>query len=98
MLEISPGVFVGRVSARVRDNLWERICDSIKTGKATMVFSARNEQRLDFKVHNADWEPIDFDGLKLMLRPSLARVKNLGGLRVGYSNASKYRKAKKMRK
>ena len=94
LLEINPGVFVGRVSARVRGNLWGRVCDSIKTGKATMVYSARNEQGLDFKVHNAEWEPIDFDGLKLMLRPSSARIKNLGGVRLGYSNASKYRAAK----
>ena len=98
LLEINPGVFVGRVSARVRENLWKRICEAIKTGKATLVYSVQNEQHLDFKVHNAEWEPIDFDGIKLMLRPSPARIKNLGGLRLGYSNASKYRAAKRMRK
>jgi len=95
LLEINPGVFVGRVSARVRDNLWDRICDATKAGKATMVYSARNEQHLDFKVYNAEWEPIDFDGLKLILRPSPARIKKLGSLRLGYSNASKYRAAKR---
>ena len=94
LLEINPGVFVGRVSARVRDNLWIRICDVIKSGKATMVYTAQNEQHMNFKVHNAEWEPIDFDGLKLLLRPSPARVKNLSGLRLGYSNASKYRAMK----
>ena len=97
LLEITPGVFVGRVGARIRDNLWDRICDAIKVGRATMVYSARNEQHMDFKVHNAEWEPIDFDGIKLMLRPSPSRVKNLGGLRLGYSNASKYLAAKNRR-
>jgi len=95
LVEINTGVFVGRVSARVRDNLWERVCDSIKQGSATMVYSAANEQRMDFRVHNNQWEPIDFDGIKLVLRPSPARVKKLSSLRLGYSKASKYRKAKR---
>jgi CRISPR-associated protein Cas2 len=96
LLEINHGVFVGRVSTRVRELLWERIKKSIRNGKATMVYTAKNEQRLDFKVHNAEWEPIDFDGIKLMLRPSPSRVKELGGLRLGYSKASKRRIAKRM--
>jgi CRISPR-associated protein Cas2 len=94
LVEIDTGVFVGRISARVRDNLWERIKDSIKQGRAILVYSTRNEQRMDFRVHNSDWEPIDFDGIKLMLRPSPARMKKQGTLRLGYSKASKYRKWK----
>ena len=35
-----------------------------------MVFSASGEQKMDFRVHNTVWEPTDFDGIKLMLRPS----------------------------
>lgn len=96
LLEISPGVYVGQVSARVRDNLWDRVCALIKDGKATMVYSAKNEQHLDFRVHGNEWEPIEFDGIKLILRPSTARIKKLEKLRVGYSKASKYRKAKRM--
>ena len=93
--EISLGVYVGQVSARVRDELWKRICDESKNGRATMVFSARNEQRYDFRVHNTSWEPIDFDGIKLMMRPSPARTKQLSGKRTGFSNTSKRRKARK---
>ena len=75
LLEISTGVFVGRVSARVRDNLWERVKEFSKDGRATMVYSTYNEQRFDFRLHNSQWEPIDFDGLKLILRPSPSRTK-----------------------
>lgn len=32
LLEINTGVFVGKVSARVRDNLWKRVKDSVKMG------------------------------------------------------------------
>jgi CRISPR-associated protein Cas2 len=70
LLEISAGVFVGRVSARVRDLLWQRTIDMVKTGRAIMVFSANNEQGLDFKVHKHEWQPIDIEGVTLMLRPN----------------------------
>ena len=70
LLEISAGVFVGRVSARVRDLLWQRTVEMVKTGRAIMVFSANNEQGLDFKVHKHDWIPVDVEGVTLMLRPS----------------------------
>ncbi len=96
--EINTGVYVGQVSARVRDQLWTRVIENAKTGRATMVCNAQNEQRLDFRVHNTTWEPIDFDGLKLMLRPSPARILKLGEKRKGYSNAAKIRKAKQMAK
>ena len=39
LLEIASGVFVGHVTARVRDRLWERITGQIRTGKAIMVYS-----------------------------------------------------------
>lgn len=94
--EINTGVYVGQVSARVRDEIWKRVKENTKSGRATIVFSTNNEQRMDFRVHNTSWEPIDFDGLKLMLRPSPARVKKLGELRMGFSNAAKMRKGKEM--
>ncbi|MEA4854194.1 MAG: type I-E CRISPR-associated endoribonuclease Cas2e [Christensenella sp.] len=68
--EIDTGVYAGNVNARIRDKLWERVTKEIGKGRAVMVFTARNEQHMDFRVCNSDWEPIDFDGLKLMLRPS----------------------------
>jgi CRISPR-associated protein Cas2 len=69
LMEISPGVFVGHVSARVRDLMWVQVVDLAKDGRAIMVHSARNEQQLAFKVHRHEWQPIDVDGLALMLRP-----------------------------
>jgi CRISPR-associated protein Cas2 len=69
LLEISTGVYVGNVSTRVREELWERICENVKTGRATMVYSATGEQKMDFCVHNSTWQPVDYDGLKLIRRP-----------------------------
>lgn len=94
--EINTGVYIGQVSARVRDEIWERVRENAKSGRATMVFSTNNEQRMDFRVHNTTWEPIDFDGLKLMLRPSPARIKKLRELRTGFSNAARKRKSRQI--
>ena len=52
LCEINTGVFVGNVSSRVREEVWQRICENIKSGQATMVFSAPGEQKMDFRVHN----------------------------------------------
>lgn len=96
LMEINAGVFVGHVSARVRDQLWEHIKKTAKNGKATMVYNTNSEQRLDFRVHNSTWEPIDYDGLKLMLRPSPTRTKQLTDVRLGYSKASKRQLSKQV--
>ena len=69
LCEINTGVFVGNVSSRVREEVWQRICENIKSGQATMVFSAPGEQKMDFRVHNTTWEPVELDGIKLMRRP-----------------------------
>lgn len=98
LLEINTGVFVGQVSARVRDHLWERIKATTKDGRVTMVFNTNNEQRLDFRVHNSTWEPIDFDGIKLMLRPSPSYNRSRGDLRLGFSKASQKQTAKRTAK
>jgi len=96
--EISTGVYVGQVNARVRDELWKRVKQNARNGRATMVYSAANEQKLDFRVHNTSWEPIDFDGLKLILRPSRFRVNKQSELNQGFSKASQRRIAKQMAK
>ena len=69
LLEVNTGVFAGNVSKRVRELLWERICENIGGGRATMLFTAPGEQGFDFRVHNTSWKPADFDGLTFMRRP-----------------------------
>lgn len=102
LLEVDTGVYVGQVSQRVREELWKRIVEHLKTGRAILVYSAQNEQRLDFRIHNVTWEPIDFDGLKLILRPSENRLRKRHQrsqpLQPGYSHAARMRMAKKAMK
>ena len=98
LLEVSAGVFVGHVSARVRDLMWERVVELAKDGRAIMIHSARGEQRLAFKVHRHDWKPVDLDGVQLMLRPVEGGSAATPQLRAGWSNASKYRMAARQAK
>lgn len=96
LLEIAPGVFIGHVSARVRERLWARIMALFREGRAIMVYSAQNEQHLEFKVHQPDWAPVDNDGLQLIRRPLGTEESTLiGPPKKGWSNASKYHRGRK---
>jgi len=69
LLEITAGVYVGKISARVREHIWARILEDVGKGRALMVWSRRGEQGLDFRTYNHSWETIDLDGITLMRRP-----------------------------
>lgn len=88
-MEISPGVFVGQISARVRDLMWLRVLDLAKDGRAIMVHSSDNEQGMEYRLHRHDWIPEDFDGIWLMRRPSDGEA--TPALRKGWSKASRSR-------
>lgn len=97
LFEINVGVYVGQVSARVRDELWNRILDNVKVGRVTMVYQTNNEQRLAFRVHNSCWKPIDFDGLTLMMRPTDENAQQIKRLKPGYSKAAKMQVVKQIK-
>ncbi|MGE3287231.1 MAG: type I-E CRISPR-associated endoribonuclease Cas2e [Pseudonocardia sp.] len=94
LLEISAGVFVGKVSTRVRDLLWTRTVEMVKSGRAIMVHTADNEQGLGFKVHRHDWTPVEIEGLTLMLRPNDPGERPTAGERSaeGWSSAARRRR------
>ncbi|MFF0446700.1 type I-E CRISPR-associated endoribonuclease Cas2e [Streptomyces sp. NPDC004609] len=67
MIEPAPGLYVGTLSTRVRDELWSIIRASIGPGAATLIHPAANEQ--GFTLHTAGDRrriPVDFDGLTLI--------------------------------
>lgn len=102
LFEVASGIYVGVVSARVRDELWEHICKECKHGRAVLVYPTNTEQRFDFRVHGESWLPVDFDGLKLMLRPSLTYMETVNKtgtqVKLGFSKAAKRRAAKRFSK
>ena len=69
MIEVAAGVFVGNLSARVRNRVWAVLADRIQDGQAIMVESAQNEQGWALRTAGRDrWYPVDFDGLMLCAR------------------------------
>lgn len=92
LMEISPGVFVGRPSARIRDLLWGRVEELSRDGRAIMVYSSDNEQGMEFRTLRNEWIPTDFDGLTLMVRPTQSARKNR---RTGWSTARRLRRSRR---
>ena len=71
LIEVSPGVFTGKVSRRVRERLWSRVRRGLKDGYAVLV-AVNQDREQGFEVLAAGlawWEPADFEGLTLMRRP-----------------------------
>jgi CRISPR-associated protein Cas2 len=67
MIEPKTGVFVGKLSAMVRDRLWERVCAANKNGAGMLVQACDSEQGYTFRLHGAtSKEVVDFDGLSLI--------------------------------
>ncbi|MFJ2769733.1 type I-E CRISPR-associated endoribonuclease Cas2e [Streptomyces sp. NPDC087300] len=70
LLEISPGVFLGAPSSRVRDVLWAEVRQYSGQGRALLAYQTDNEQGFAFETHDHAWHPIDHEGLTLLHRPS----------------------------
>lgn len=89
LMEVSAGVFVGRLNPRLREHVWNLVLESSR-GRALMVFKDRDrEQGFGFLTNEHDWVPTDYDGVTLMLRPGGRRTSSL---KKGWSNASRYRR------
>ena len=67
-LELKPGVFVGNVNARIRDLLWERICEAGPIEGAVAAWPDKSEQGFYIKMTGSPRRCVeDFDGVRLIL-------------------------------
>ena len=70
LLEPHPGIFVGHVSALVRDLLWEKCCQRSKEGGVIQAWSTNTEQRFKMRAFGTTRrEVVDFEGLQLIRKP-----------------------------
>jgi len=70
LLEPHTGVFVGDVSAMVRDLLWELVQEKLRGGAAMLVYSTDSEQGYRIRTCGETRRSIvDFDGLQLIRVP-----------------------------
>jgi CRISPR-associated protein Cas2 len=98
LIEINTGIYVGKVNAKVREKLWERVCENISLGNATMVFSTNTEQGFAFKVHNSSWIPTDYEGITLMKIPIGNKKTGEENSKYGFSKVSKYDRIRRVHK
>lgn len=91
LLEISPGVFIGRPSARIRDLLWDEVTQYSGKGRALLAHTADTEQGFTFRTHDHAWHPTDHEGLTLINRPK-PRLSPKPPPTTGWSKAAKRRR------
>jgi len=67
LLEIRAGVYVGKVSRRIREMIWKQVETGIDEGNAVMVWTTNTESGFDFLTLGANRRiPVEMDGIKLV--------------------------------
>jgi CRISPR-associated protein Cas2 len=68
LVEVDTGVFVGKVSAAVRELLWQKCLQKRGEGRCCMVYNTNNEQGFAIRMEGyPDRSVRDFDGLQLVV-------------------------------
>lgn len=78
LLEIRAGVYVGDVSRRIREMIWEQITALAETGNVAMAWATNTESGFEFQTFGENRRvPIDHDGLRLVsFLPLDSKVQN----------------------
>jgi CRISPR-associated protein Cas2 len=67
LLEVRAGVYVGKVSRRIREMIWETIEKGLEDGNAVMAWSTNTESGFDFLTLGVNRRiPVEMDGVKLV--------------------------------
>jgi len=67
LIEIRAGVYVGDLSIKVREMLWQQVEAGLEDGNAIMTWSTNTESGFDFLTLGENRRlPVEIDGLKLV--------------------------------
>lgn len=70
LIEPKSGVFVGYVSARVRDRLWEKSVQRKRGGGVVQIWSTNSEQHFEIRmVGDTSRSLVEVEGLQLIQIP-----------------------------
>jgi len=70
LIEPKSGVFVGQVSARVRDRLWEKCNQRKRSGGVIQIWSSNTEQGFKIRmVGDTSRDLVEVEGLQLVKIP-----------------------------
>lgn len=67
LLEVRAGVYVGDVSKRIREMIWEQVQALAEDGNVVMAWASSQESGFEFQTYGSNRrQPIDYDGLRLV--------------------------------
>ena len=67
LLEIRAGVYVGKLSRRVREMIWKTVEEGLGDGNAIMAWGTNTESGFDFQTLGRNRRiPVERDGIKLV--------------------------------
>ncbi|MDQ5767354.1 type I-E CRISPR-associated endoribonuclease Cas2e [Thiothrix subterranea] len=67
LLQVRAGVYVGEVSRRVREMIWQQCTELCDEGNIVMAWATNTESGFDFQTVGKNRRiPVDMDGLRLV--------------------------------
>lgn len=67
LLEVRAGVYVGDVSRRSREMIWQQITRLSESGSVVMAWASNNESGFEFQtLGNNRRLPVEMDGIRLV--------------------------------
>ncbi len=67
LLEVRAGVYIGNISRRVREMIWQQIEVGVESGNVVMAWSTNTESGYEFQTLGENRRiPVDLDGLRLV--------------------------------
>lgn len=67
LLEVRGGVYVGDVSKRVREMIWQQITELAEEGNVVMAWATNTESGFDFQTCGKNRRiPVEYEGLRLV--------------------------------
>ena len=67
LLEIRAGVYVGDMSRRIREMIWQQVEELAEDGNVVMAWATNTESGFDFVTYGENRRmPVDFEGLRLV--------------------------------
>lgn len=67
LIEVRAGVYVGNVSKRTREMVWQNLESGVEEGNAVMAWASSSESGYEFQTLGRNRrQPVDWDGLRLV--------------------------------
>jgi CRISPR-associated protein Cas2 len=67
LLEVRAGVYIGDISKRTREMIWQQLNEGFEDGNVLLAWASSHESGYEFQTLGLSRRiPVDFDGLKLV--------------------------------